>query len=437
MGVGESTLTVDARERLVVAVVPPQVTAVFGKRVDLQLSNPGSVDRSLTLTQRRRRRRRAAPVAETSVVVPAGQTSTVRGRIKVRHPRMFGSGGVHAVGVTARDSGAPEHAEATVRARPLIRNGLRAGVILGLVLTPVGGRRRSSSSRCCPTGSPPRTRRPRRTPRPRPAGPREPARPPADRRRRDRGNGTGTGGSGCGGRRQRREPARDNGSGDTGVPGRRRRRGQPTGRDGDRTGADRGDRQGGVDQPGRRRGRGGEHRPTPVRPGRDCGRPRRRRQGAGLGGGGDRERRLPVPAEDQDRTGRLVRLRLPDQPRLLSGDVRTSGFRRTEVHRRRVHLGRRRAHAGRPGAGQRQAVRHRDRTRRSGGRSDRRDHRRNPVAEHVDRVAGQSGQARQLVDVRAVHAGHLPDHHLLSRARHGEHAQDADGRRQAHRPTRP
>jgi hypothetical protein len=133
MGVGESTLTVDAKERLVVALVPPQVTAVFGKRVDLQISNPGSVDRSLTLT----------PddvggatlrLSENSVVVPAGQTSTVRGKIKVRHPRMFGTGGVHAIGVTARDSGAPEHAGATVRARPLIRNGLRTGVILGLVL---------------------------------------------------------------------------------------------------------------------------------------------------------------------------------------------------------------------------------------------------------------------------------------------------------------
>ena len=133
MGVGESTLTVDARERLVVAVVPPQVTAVFGKRVDLQITNPGSVDRSLTLTSDDVGGA-VLRVSENSVVVPAGRTSTVRARIKVRHPRVFGSGGVHAVGVTARDSGAPEHAGATVRARPLIRNGLRTGVILGLVL---------------------------------------------------------------------------------------------------------------------------------------------------------------------------------------------------------------------------------------------------------------------------------------------------------------
>ncbi len=133
MGVGESTLTVDARERLVVAVVPPQVTAVFGKRVDLQISNPGSVDRSLSLTSDDVGGA-ILRLSENSVLVPAGQTSTVRGKIKVRHPRMFGSGGVHAVGVTARDSGAPEHAGATVRARPLIRNGLRTGVILGLVL---------------------------------------------------------------------------------------------------------------------------------------------------------------------------------------------------------------------------------------------------------------------------------------------------------------
>ena len=271
MGIGESTLTVDARERLVVAVVPPQVTAVFGKRVDLQLSNPGAIDRSLTLTSDDVGGA-VLRLSANTVVVPAGQTSTVRGRIKVRHPRMFGSGGVHAVGITARDSGAPEHAEATVRARPLIRNGLRAGVILGLVLTlwvaaavvfiPMLSNRftaknsTASVNTSTTAGGPSANRCGRHR----------------NRRRRYRRERDPRRRGGWIGIQQRRERSGQR------VREHRRPRGrwwrcQPTGRDGDRTGTGRGDRQGGVDQPRRRRGRGGDPAAQPARPGRVCGAP--------------------------------------------------------------------------------------------------------------------------------------------------------------------
>ena len=133
MGVAESVLAVDARERIAVAIVPNISSAVFGRRVEVQVTNPSQEDRALQL-ESTHAGGATLRLADTSIVVPAGRTGTVRGRIKVRHPRFLGSGSVHTVGVTARSTAAPEFAEASLRSRPVIRNGLRAAVAVGLVL---------------------------------------------------------------------------------------------------------------------------------------------------------------------------------------------------------------------------------------------------------------------------------------------------------------
>lgn len=133
MGIAESVLAVDTRERIAVAIVPSISSAVFGRKVEVQVTNPGQEDRELQL-ESTHAGGASLRLADTSILVPAGRTGTVRGRIKVRHPRFLGSGAVHTVGVTARSTAAPEFAEASLRSRPVIRTGLRAAVAVGLVL---------------------------------------------------------------------------------------------------------------------------------------------------------------------------------------------------------------------------------------------------------------------------------------------------------------
>ncbi len=133
MSTAESTLAVDSRERVVLSVEPDQLTAIFGRRVRVQITNPSPQDRAVTLRPTAGKgielRLRSDPID-----VPAGRTVTVRGRVRVRRPRVFGTVQAHAYALAARGQGAPVVVEGTVRARPLLRGSLVKSVAVVLVV---------------------------------------------------------------------------------------------------------------------------------------------------------------------------------------------------------------------------------------------------------------------------------------------------------------
>jgi hypothetical protein len=133
MSTAESTLAVDSRERVVLSVEPEQLTAIFGRRVRVQITNPSPQDRSITLLATAPKgidlRLRSDPID-----VPPGRTVTVRGRVRVRRPRVFGTVQAHAFALAARGQGAPVVVEGTVRARPLLRGSLVKSVAVVLVV---------------------------------------------------------------------------------------------------------------------------------------------------------------------------------------------------------------------------------------------------------------------------------------------------------------
>ena len=129
----ESTLAVDSRERAAVLIDPVQVTAIFGKKIRLQITNPAQQDRTLEL-------RPTAPqgisvrLAHGLVDVPAGRTVTVPGRVRVRHPRVFGTSQVHTYAIAVRGQGAPVVVDGTARARALFRGALVKAVAAVVVI---------------------------------------------------------------------------------------------------------------------------------------------------------------------------------------------------------------------------------------------------------------------------------------------------------------
>ncbi len=129
----ESTLIIGGREPTVLDLDPPQVTAVFGRRVQLTITNPSLTDRELVLEP-------TVPAGLTAqfqpgpVGVPAGRTVTVRGKVKVRRPRVFGTVQTHSYAVAARGQGAPVVVTGTVRARPVFRGALVRALVLVAVV---------------------------------------------------------------------------------------------------------------------------------------------------------------------------------------------------------------------------------------------------------------------------------------------------------------
>ncbi|WP_420121035.1 carboxypeptidase regulatory-like domain-containing protein [Nakamurella sp.] len=132
-GVAESTLVIGGREPTVLDLDPPQVTAVFGRRVRLSVTNPSATDRDLvidpTVPAGLTARFDPAPLA-----VPAGRTVVVRGKVKVRRPRVFGTVQTHSYAVAARGQGAPVVVTGTVRARPVFRGALVRALVLVAVV---------------------------------------------------------------------------------------------------------------------------------------------------------------------------------------------------------------------------------------------------------------------------------------------------------------
>lgn len=129
----ESTLVIGGREPTVLDLDPPQVTAVFRRRVRLTITNPSLTDRELTVDP-------TVPAGLSAVFdpgpigVPAGRTVTLRGKVKIRRPRVFGSVQTHSYAVAARGQGAPVVVTGTVRARPVFRGALVRALVLVAVV---------------------------------------------------------------------------------------------------------------------------------------------------------------------------------------------------------------------------------------------------------------------------------------------------------------
>ncbi|SDO43269.1 Carboxypeptidase regulatory-like domain-containing protein [Nakamurella panacisegetis] len=131
MGVAESTLAVDGRDPITMTVSPQTPTAVFGRRVKVQITNPGYFDRELSLAADAARGA-SLRLSSTMVTVPAGRTVTVPGRVRVTHPKLMGGQNTHTFAVSARGQGAPEFAEGVLRSKPLL-----GGRVTGLLITVV------------------------------------------------------------------------------------------------------------------------------------------------------------------------------------------------------------------------------------------------------------------------------------------------------------
>ena len=78
--------------------------------------------------------RRHRVAVETLFRCPPGRTVSVRGRLRVRRPRVFGATQVHPYALAVRGQGAPVVVEGAVRARPLLRGALVKSVAVVLVI---------------------------------------------------------------------------------------------------------------------------------------------------------------------------------------------------------------------------------------------------------------------------------------------------------------
>ena len=93
IAVAESDLVVDAQERLLLTVRPQQPVAVFRRRFDVTVTNPGHEPRTVSL--RAQTAGRAGIFLDKSQIDVPGRPHRQRrrGRLSVRRPRMFGSEG--------------------------------------------------------------------------------------------------------------------------------------------------------------------------------------------------------------------------------------------------------------------------------------------------------------------------------------------------------
>lgn len=133
LGTAESHLMVDALDRLTMSLEPQAVRAVFGKKITVQVGNPGSTPRDIELA--------ASAAAGASISLDAthlhlqpGQSLTVPGRVKVTRPRVLGHANVHAFSITGRGRGAPHHVDGTVRSRPMLGGKLTGAISLLLIV---------------------------------------------------------------------------------------------------------------------------------------------------------------------------------------------------------------------------------------------------------------------------------------------------------------
>jgi hypothetical protein len=118
----EIQLIVDAPGQIDIGLSPNDTTAVFGKRISIELHNSGAAPVSVRLDVHATS---SIPVhlEQTELNLQAGEARRVRGRVHVKRVRLFGHRARHTYSVTARSSAAPRHVEGSVTARALLGPG--------------------------------------------------------------------------------------------------------------------------------------------------------------------------------------------------------------------------------------------------------------------------------------------------------------------------
>jgi len=117
--VAESALLVDEPTRLTMSVAPGDTTAVFGRRIEVELRNDGAAPAEVEL----RTEVSDGAVLRLSrhrVQVPPGGIARIRGRVGLSRPRVVGARNRYPFLIAARGLGAPTSVTGSVTGRPLL-----------------------------------------------------------------------------------------------------------------------------------------------------------------------------------------------------------------------------------------------------------------------------------------------------------------------------
>ncbi|MDT4981088.1 MAG: large repetitive protein [Pseudonocardiales bacterium] len=127
--ISDIMLVVDAPGQIAVELSPADVTGVFGKRVTVTLHNSGATPASVHL-EARAPQSTEIRLATDPIDVGPGESRSVPARVKVAHPRLFGTRARHTYTVTARGSGAPRHVQGSLTTRAVFGPGGTKAVVL-------------------------------------------------------------------------------------------------------------------------------------------------------------------------------------------------------------------------------------------------------------------------------------------------------------------
>ena len=114
----ESALLVDEPSRLSMSVHPADVSAVFGRRIEVELRNTGGSPAQVELRSEVSDGA-ALRLSRHRLQVPPGGSARIRGRLAVTRPRMVGGRSRHPFLIAARGLGAPSSVTGSLTARPL------------------------------------------------------------------------------------------------------------------------------------------------------------------------------------------------------------------------------------------------------------------------------------------------------------------------------
>jgi len=114
----ESTLLVDEPSRLSMTVQPADASAVFGRRIEVELRNAGGGPADVEL-RTEVSDGAALRLSRHRLHVPPGGTARIRGRLAVTRPRLVGGRSRHPFLIAARGLGAPSSVTGSLTARPL------------------------------------------------------------------------------------------------------------------------------------------------------------------------------------------------------------------------------------------------------------------------------------------------------------------------------
>lgn len=128
-------LVVDAPGQIDVSIDPTDTTAVFGRKIAIELRNTGSAPADVALEPRTPGSVRLS-LQSTRTTVPPGQTVSISGRLRLTKPALVQGRGRHTYLVTARSIGAPRVAEGAIKSRPMFGPGAVkiACVLVAIVL---------------------------------------------------------------------------------------------------------------------------------------------------------------------------------------------------------------------------------------------------------------------------------------------------------------